>query len=131
MSENELERAERIAKLPLPPSHLAKKKKKKKASKEIKGIVIRPPLIQNRFIFREQLTANGYDLVGEIVKNIKLIKDPKEQLLYQMRLMAYAYAELEPVQIGIDSRGHQIENGIQVIDVEPEKEDFETMIRRV
>lgn len=114
--------------LALPPKKVKKKRNKK--VKEVKGIVIRPPLIQNRFIFREQLTANGYDLVGEIVKNIKAIKDPKEQLLYQMRLMAYAYAELDPMQVDL-SQTKEEKSNVEVYDVTPEKDDFETMISRV
>ena len=75
----------------------AKKKKKAAKKKTSLALVKKPEVIKNRHLFRDQLTANGFDLVGEIAKNIKLVKSPEDKLKHLFRLMEYAYNPLEGV----------------------------------
>lgn len=82
------------AKIKAKPKKVEVKKKREKKN----GLIAKPQTVANRFVFRDQLTANRYDLVKEILKNIALLKDPQSQLNYQMRLLPFAYNELEAVQ---------------------------------
>lgn len=75
-------------------------KKKKKAKKKKSAVVAKPkPIVKNRFVFRDQLDANGCDLVGEILKNIALIECVSDRLDYLMRLLPYGYNKLDAVQM--------------------------------
>lgn len=123
-----------------PKKKRAKKKPKTKPKKQ--GIIAKPKLIENRFIFRDQLTANRYDLVGEVIKNIESLTNPKDKLLYQMRLMEFAYhkldavAVLQPLDPSREGSSNQNskpsdENTMDAeFEVKP-NEDFNAMIRRI
>lgn len=78
----------------------AKPKKVEVKKKRVKknGLIAKPQVVANRFVFRDQLSACKYDLVKEILKNIDALKDPQSRLNYQMRLLPFAYNELEAVQ---------------------------------
>lgn len=117
-----------------------KKKAKKKAFKKAKKspLKARPKLIENRFIFRDQLTANKYDLVAEIIKNIEMLENPKDRLVYQMKMLGYAYHELDAVQVlqplDPSREGSKSNDGKEVIDAEftvSEKDDFNALLRRI
>lgn len=115
---------------------IARRAKKKPPT----GLVVKPRAIQNRFIFRDQLSANGYDLVGEVIKNINMLEDPKDRLLYQMRLMEYAYNKLDIVQIiqpldpsrqGGEGVRSSPANTIDAEFTSNKEETFNDMIRRI
>lgn len=111
---------------------LQKKAVKKKREKK-NGLLSKPQITSNRFVFRDQLTANKYDLVKEILKNIDLLKDPHIRLDYQMKLLPYAYNELEAVQAlqPIDP-SREGKNDSNTIDAEfTDTNNFDLIMRRI
>lgn len=81
----------------------SKKKTTKKSTGSKKrgksNIVAKPEIIKNRFVFRDQLDAINFDLAAEIVKNIKLMTNPKDRADYLMRLAPYAWNKLDTIQM--------------------------------
>lgn len=83
------------------PAIIKKKTHKNKVNKKRpkkSGLLKKPKIVSNRFIFRDQLTANKYDLVGEILKNIALLPDPESRLNFQLQLLPFAYHALDVVE---------------------------------
>ena len=121
------------------PAIKAKPQKKvpvKKKREKKNGLLTKPQIVSNRFVFRDQLTANKYDLVKEILKNVALLKDPQTRLNYQMRLLPFAYNELEAVQAlqPIDP-SREGKNDSNTIDAEfvdtKDSSNFDLIMRRI
>lgn len=120
------------------PATIKKKTHKKKANKKKtkkNGLLSKPKIVSNRFIFRDQLTANKYDLVGEILKNIALLPDPEDRLNFQLQLLPFAYHALDVVETlqAIDpSRDNKSDNVVdaEFTDVKP-NDNFDAVMRRI
>lgn len=121
------------------PTQPAKKKAKKKykpiseARREaMPQYVQKPMVLKNRALFRDQLTANGMDLVGAILSNIAMLP-PKEQLPYQMKLLKYAYNELEAVPIVTEVERSELpfQDSIDVEAKDVTGNDFTKMLKQI
>lgn len=112
-----------------------KKKATKTKKKPTKSVSI-PEVIRNRHVFRDQLNANKYDLLGEIIKNINSIDNIKDQLDYQFRLLPFAYNKLDavpvlsPVDPSRDKNSEPIYIEGEVIDPD-KKGEFDDILKNI